>query len=149
MVDSHSMTVSKYPVHRMHGKQKRQGAVVAELAVCIPVLLLISISLIELTSLIFVRQALAAAAYEGAHEGVQPAATSADAVAAAQRILQERRIEGASVSVSPNIASVPVGEFFTVTVSAPSGPNSIAIVGAFNSSTLSSQATAMKETESN
>lgn len=141
---------SSGPRLRMANRTRRGGSVIAELAVCVPVLLLISISVIEVTSLVFVKQGLAVAAYEGAHRGIQPATTSRDAIAAANEILAQRRIQGASVSISPGeIASVPVGDFYTVTVTAPAGANSISIFRSFNGTTLSASATAMKETEAN
>ena len=133
---------------RTQRNRRRRGAAITELAICLPVLLLISMSMIELATLIFAKQALTVAAYEGAHRAVQPAATAGDAVAAAQVILDQRRITGASITVTPSsLRSVPVGEFFTVSVTAPAAPNTIGIFQQFASVTLDARATAMKETE--
>lgn len=126
---------------------RRRGAAVAELAICLPVLLLISISLIELSSMIFVKQALAVAAYEAAHRGVQPAATSADAIATAQEILRQRRVTDAQIQVSEEISNLPSGQFFTVNIVAPAAPNCIAIFRVFNRATLDASVSAMKETD--
>ncbi len=134
---------------RTRQNQRRRGIAITELAVCLPVLLLISISVIELATLIFAKQALTIAAYEGAHRAVQPAATAADATAAAQAILDQRRITGAQITVTPaNLAAVNIGDFFTVQVTAPAAPNTIGIFQQFAGITLDSQAVAMKETES-
>ena len=129
--------------------RRRRGVAITELAVCLPVLLLISLSMIELATLIFAKQALTVAAYEGAHRAVQPAATEADAIAAAQAILDQRRIAGGQITVAPaNLRSVAIGEFFSVRVTAPAAPNTIGIFQQFASITLNAEATAMKETES-
>lgn len=125
----------------------RRGVATTELAVCLPVMLLIIAGLIELMTVVFLKQSLTIAAYEGAHQGVKPAATSAEAIAAAQAIVNQRGIQGASVRLSPsNLQSVPVGQFFTVTVTAPAGPNSIAIFAPFATGRCVGTASAMKET---
>lgn len=129
--------------------RRRKGIAVTELAICIPILLLLSVVLIEFGTLIFFKQSLAIAAYQGTHHGVKPAATDADVQGAASQVLEDRKISGGSISVSPgNILSIPAGELFTVTVSAPSGPNSLAVFGLFPSREISAQVTVMKETES-
>lgn len=128
--------------------RRRQGIAVTELAICAPVLLLLSVVLIEFGTLIFFKQGLAVAAYQGAHHGVRPAATADDIRRAATQVLEDRRITGGSINVSPgDILSIPAGELFTVTVSAPSGSNSLAIFGFFKSRQITSQVTVMKETE--
>ena len=127
---------------------KRRGVAVTELAICTPILLLISVALIELTSLIFVKQSLSVAAYEGAHQGVQASATASDVIRAANEILTQRRIQGGSVTVTPSdIPNVPAGELFTVRVSASSDVNGLAIFRLFSSAQLNSEAVAMKEFE--
>ena len=124
----------------------RKGAATVELAICIPVLLLISFSLIELCSMMFVKQGLTVAAYEAAHRAVQPAATSAQAIAAGQEILQQRRIQGGAVAINAgNIQQVDQGEFFTVTVTAPATANRLVPFPLFNTGQLSATAAAMKE----
>lgn len=126
----------------------RNGAAVAELAICAPVLILVSMALIELTSMIFVKQSLAVAAYEGAHRGVQPVATAADVVDIAEQILNQRRVQGAQVTVDPSdIPSIAAGDLFTVTVTAPSDSNGIALFRFFQPTTLRSEAVVMKEIE--
>lgn len=110
-------------------------------------MLLIITGLIELMTVVFLKQGLTVAAYEGAHQAVKPAATSQQAIAAAQAVVDQRGIRGATVRLSPaNLQSVPVGEFFTVTVEAPAGPNSIAIFQPFATGQCVGNATAMKET---
>jgi Flp pilus assembly protein TadG len=124
----------------------RKGAATVELAICIPVLLLISFSLIELCSMMFVKQGLTVAAYEAAHRAVQPTATSAQAIAAGQEILQQRRIQSGQVTINPgNIQQVEQGEFFTVTATAPATANRLVPFPLFTTSQLSATAVAMKE----
>jgi Flp pilus assembly protein TadG len=127
-------------------RTRRRGAAIAEFAICLPILLLVSFSLIELCSMMFVKQGLTIAAYEAAHRGVQPAATSADAILAAEEILQQRRIEGGTVTVTPGeILLVEQGDFFTVRVTAPASRNRMVPLPLFTTSDLSGTAVAMKE----
>ncbi|TWT86058.1 TadE/TadG family type IV pilus assembly protein [Neorhodopirellula pilleata] len=140
--------------NKRHGEKSqlrpsdRRGIAAVELAICAPVLILLSVALIELGSLIFVKQSLAIAAYEGAHHGVQPAATATEAIAAAQEILDQRRIQGAQISVIPgDLPRIPAGDLFTVRVTAPSNSNSIAIFRLFTATQLEAEAVVMKETE--
>lgn len=129
-------------------RSSRRGAAVVELAICTPVIILVAVALIELGTLIFLKQGLAVAAYEAGHRAVQPAATASDAVNAANEILGQRNIEGANVTVSPgNLDSLQPGEIFTVTVTAPSDQNAIAIFGLFASSQVEGKAVVMKEAE--
>lgn len=124
----------------------RRGSATVELAICLPVLLLIATGIVELCSMMFVRQGLTIAAYETAHAALQPAADSADALTVGDQILSERRIQGASVVISPSdIKALDQGEFFQVRVTAPSASNGLRLISLFTPRTLSAEAHAMKE----
>ncbi|MEM9409605.1 MAG: TadE family protein [Planctomycetota bacterium] len=142
MLSHHLANNSRSKVRRI------RGAAVVELVVSIPLILLLAFAVIELTSLIFVKQSLSIAAYEAAHRAVQPVATAEDAIQIANDILQQRRIQGAVVTVSPNdLSSVPVGDLFTVRITAPSDINSIGFARFIQPATLASDVVVMKEFE--
>jgi Flp pilus assembly protein TadG len=124
----------------------RNGVAASELAVCLPVLVLLVLAMIEACSMIFLKQSLTVAAYEGVRAALAPDAVAADAIAAGESVLDDRSVEGATVTVSPaDVASLSPGEYITVTVSAPTDANSI-IPGSFlTGRTLSASAVMMKE----
>lgn len=126
--------------------QPRRGVAAAEFAVCLPVLILLLLGTVECCSMIFLKQALAVAAYESGHTALLPAATTGDARQAGDAVLADRRVRSGTVSLAPgNLASVAEGDFFTVTVSAPADANRVLPLSFFGGQTLTSSAVFMKE----
>lgn len=94
----------------------------------------------------FVKQGMTIAAYEGAHRGLQVGGTAADAIAIANEILEQRRIQGATVTVTPSdIPGLDIGEFFTVEVVAQSSQNRLVPLPLFSLGEMTAKAVAMKE----
>jgi hypothetical protein len=117
----------------------------AELAACLPVVGLIVLATIEACTMIFLRQSLAIAAYEGARTAVQQNASFADVARSTQAILTERRVSSGSTIVRPNLASARPGDYVEVTVSAPASSNSVVPISFYRGHTLRATATMMKE----
>jgi Flp pilus assembly protein TadG len=105
--------------------RSRSGAALIELAVCVPVLLILAIGTIETTDVIFLRQIAKTAAYEGVRSATAPGQTAATATNAANQSLQMRGITSALVSMTPTVtASTATGTEVTFTVKIPVGANS-------------------------
>jgi Flp pilus assembly protein TadG len=127
-------------------QQKKRGVAAAELAVCLPVVVLIVIATIEACSAIFLKQALTVAAYEGARTALAERTISGSVQAAANQILTDRKIKGASVTLNPsNIANLQPGDFIDVTVSAPCNLNSAVPTTFYRGRTLQATASMMVE----
>lgn len=124
----------------------RRGVAASELAVCLPVIALLVLAMIEACTMIFLKQSLTVAAYEGARTALVPNATDAQVQAACDGVLRDRRVQAAQVTLRPaNLASVASGEYIEVIVAAPTDPNSV-IPGSFlRGRTLSATAVMMKE----
>jgi Flp pilus assembly protein TadG len=60
---------------RQSGIPGRRGVAAAEFAVCLPVLVLVVFASIEACSMIFLKESLTVAAYEGSRVALQSAAT--------------------------------------------------------------------------
>jgi Flp pilus assembly protein TadG len=104
----------------------RRGAAMLELAICLPLLLSVVLGSIEATNAIFLQEHLTSAAYEGARSATAPGQTVAGATAAANKVLVQFRISGATVTITPNIEYLtPTGTAVTVRVSAPLGSNAL------------------------
>ncbi len=117
-----------------------------ELAMCLPVIMLLVIGTVETCSMIFLKQSLAIAAYEGARTAVIPNATTEQVQAACKQVLTDRKVVDATVTVKPsNIAILKPGDFVDVTVVAPCSANSIVPIRFYRDKSLTSAASLMIE----
>ena len=134
------------PANSAAGRRRRRGVAATEFAVCLPIIVLLVIGTIEACSMIFLKQSLAIAAYEGARTAIIPGATKAQVEAACQQILTDRKVTGGTVTIKPtNIDALNPGEFVDVTVSAPCSSNSVVPIRFYRGRTLSSTASMMIE----
>src|SRR3954451_19886658 len=133
-------------IRRTNRLGKRRGVAAAELAVCLPVVVLLVIATIESCSALFLKQSLTAAAYEGVRAAIVKGSTPTSVQTACNQILTDRRIQGSQVILNPaSISSLKPGDFIDVTVSAPCTPNSPVPTTFFRSRTLSAKASMMVE----
>ena len=131
--------------NRSRGNDRR-GLAATEFAVCLPVIVLLVLGMIECCTMIFLKQSLTVAAYEGVRTALEDQAVRRDVLRSSQQILTQRRVQGGTTTVNPsNIPAVPTGQFITVTVDAPADLNSVIPGSFFRGRTLSASATMMKE----
>lgn len=111
-------------LHRSN--RNRKGSATVELAVCLPVIMILTFGAIEATSLISFRQRLLTAAYEAARTTSGPGQTSVAGITAGSNILTARGITGGAVTLSPGsvTAATPAGTEIAATVTAPFAANS-------------------------
>jgi hypothetical protein len=118
----------------------------AELAVCLPVVVLLMLATIESCSALFLKQSLTVAAYEGVRAAIDEGATPASVQAACKKILADRRIQGSAVTLSAaSISSLKPGDYIDVIVSAPCNSNSPVPTTFFRGRTLTAKASMMIE----
>ncbi len=102
----------------------RKGAAVAELAVCLPVLLVLVLGAIECTSMIFLDQSLNVVAYEGVRTAILNSGTTEQARERMQEVIAERKLVGCRLTFDPaDVTRLPAGTPVTVTASAPCAAN--------------------------
>jgi hypothetical protein len=124
----------------------RRAVAASELAVCLPVIVLLVLAMIESCTMIFLKQSLTVSAYEGVRTALQPNAVAADVEASSTAVLTDRRVQQARVIVTPaNFETLEPGAYITVTVSAPADRNSVLPGKFFRGRTLTASATMMKE----
>lgn len=80
----------------------RRGAAVVEMAMCLPVLMLLLFGAYEFARANMIRHAINAAAYEGARTGIVPGAKVADVRASARYILSTVGVRDFRLRVEPN-----------------------------------------------
>lgn len=96
--------------------------------------------------MIFLKQSLAVAAYEGSHRAIAPQATAAEVTAACTQILTDRNINGATITLIPSdLSAIAPGEYLEVRITASSDANAIVPLNFFSGQVLQSSAVVMKE----
>lgn len=104
---------------------KRRGTAAVELAVCLPVIVLLVFGSIEASSFIFLKQSLNVAAYEGARQSARAGSTNEQAIARAKNILQARSVQDFEVRFPDGeVADKSRGDEIVIEVSAPTQSNS-------------------------
>jgi Flp pilus assembly protein TadG len=125
---------------------ERRGAAAVELAICLPLIVLLVMASIEACTMIFLDHSLTIASYEGVRAGINYDGTNADVLARCNEIINQRSIKGAQVSINPgDVAAVSRGEQIAVTVSAPCDLNMVVPPWFYEGRTLRSTITMVKE----
>jgi hypothetical protein len=125
----------------------RRGLAVVELAVCLPVIVLIVMASIEACSMIFLQQTLSTTAYETARFASAPRAHAADAIARGQQVLDDRDVNAASIAVDSrqvSISGTPT-TVVDVTVTAPFDANRLMPAFLFGNQVLTAELTMVQE----
>lgn len=134
---------------RSRNNRKRLGTATIEFAFILPVLVVLTIGTIDLCSMMFLKESVTLAAYEGARRGVGRGRTNTDAVNRVTEFLDERNItyNGAQVATfsSPGFAAADTLENVTVTVTVPCTGNLLIPSQWFDDLTLSASVTMRKE----
>ncbi len=105
---------------------RRRGTAVAELAVCLPVLVAIMLATIEACTVLHVQQRLKTTAFEGARVGIVPGSKQTNVLYQCELLLEGHKVHGYEVTMNPpDPKSLEQGDWLTVTVEAPCGPNSL------------------------
>jgi Flp pilus assembly protein TadG len=104
---------------------RRSGIAAVELAVCLPVLLLLVFGGLELANGIYLKQAATSAAYETARIISAPGALETTAKYRGQEVLSGFNIVDGEIAISPPIdESVALGTPIVVTATIPTSSNS-------------------------
>lgn len=95
-----------------------------EFAVCLPVIAAIVFGTIEACEMIYLKRSVTQAAYEGARTSVVPNTSAVQAQIAAQQVLDDRGISGATIGFTPTATlNAAPGTFIAVNITAPVSGN--------------------------
>lgn len=110
---------------RLRTQGGRRGIAATELAVCVPVLVLLVCGSIQACDLLYLKHALVSAAYEGSLELAKPSSTNASVNLRITQLLDARGVNGATIAISPSgsIAEIDAGTTMTISVTAPTASN--------------------------
>jgi len=127
----------RQPVGRVY---KRRGAALVELAIVMPVLLLVVFGIIEFGQMTYVRQTLISAATQGARRAILPGSTAEVVLDVTQQALTDGGLEANEVSINYTSGVGPDDLRETVTVSVPYADISL-LGGIYGDFTLKSSCT--------
>ena len=124
----------------------RNATAVVELAITLPVFVLILLGTIETTTMIFLEQSLEICAYQGARVALIPSSTAAKVNSSCATVHADRKVKSATVSVSPaNYETLPYGTLIQVQVTAPCSNNSPFSPWFYGGRSLTGEVTLMME----
>jgi len=104
---------------------RRTAAATVEMALLLPLMMLIIFGCLEVCQRLLLRQTASVAAYETARMAARRGASMPQALHRGQMILQERRVEDGVVEIVPqDVSSVPTGGELQVFVTVPIEGNS-------------------------
>ncbi len=127
-------------------QEKSRGIAAMEFAVCLPILLVLIVGTIEACSMVYLKQSLSIAAYEGVRTSIKPGATVRDVKAACRQILRSRKVRGGKIIISPSdFYARPVRSWISIRVRARGRKNSIISGWFYESLFVDGTATMMKE----
>lgn len=107
--------------------------------------MLIVLGTIEAGSLLFLKQTLVQAAYEGAKVAIA-SGDEARVNQAVGAVVASRNLNNVQVQFTPSdIANVPAGETITITISAPGDSNSFIPFGPFENQIVQTSASMVRE----
>jgi hypothetical protein len=123
-----------------------RAAAAAELAICLPLIVMLLLASIEACEMIFLDHSLTIASYEGVRVAINFDGTNDAVLARCNQIIGDRGVAGATVSISPDdVANVARGQAVAITVSAPCDENTILPPWFYVGKTLSCKTTMVKE----
>ena len=100
-------------------RNERHGAAIVEMAICFPLLVLLTFGTIESASAIFLKQTITSAAHEGALLGMRLDATETQVRERVEVILAARNVGDCVITVTPSGAdfdALQSGDTFTIDV---------------------------------
>lgn len=123
-----------------------RGTATVELAVCLPLIVLLLFASLEGANMLFLRQAVVQSAYETAKSVAKTNGVQATAKRLGEQVLSSRGVLAPKIVFAPtNVQNLAPGTPFSVTVSVPGDSRSITGIGPFNDLTIRAQATMVKE----
>lgn len=127
-------------------RSDRSGAAVVEAAICFPLILVLMLGTLEITSGLYLRESLSICGFEACRVGTRRGATAADVQARATEVLADRGVTGGAVIITPdNFDALNSLDQISVEVSAPTAGNSIFIFDNLANRTIRSKVTMIRE----
>ena len=124
----------------------RRAVAATELALCLPLIVMLVLASLEACTMIFLNHSLSIASYEGVRVAINYDSTTQQVEDRCEMLINARHVSGGLVEIEPpDVASVDRGERIAVTVSAPCDSNALIPPWFFGGRTLSATTIMVKE----
>ena len=134
---------------RVGGRAQRKpsrGAAVVELAVCLPVMVLLVFGAIEATNVVYLKQTATTAAYEGVRLATATGGTESAARQRIDEVLATHAISNATVTFNPSIGpTTRRGDNISVSVTIPASENITAVTRLFGEQSYAATITMVRQ----
>ena len=134
------------------GTRLRRAVAAVETAIMMPVMVLLAFGSIELSNMVFMRQSLSIAAYEGVRVLTKPGGTEAQANARIQEVLTSRNVASYTVQYLTTAAApisvtavTPRGTMLTVSIQSTNGGSAYGPLQLFTGRTIRCQTTMVRQ----
>ncbi|HBE69035.1 MAG TPA: hypothetical protein DDW52_12875 [Planctomycetaceae bacterium] len=104
---------------RHSSRDDRRGAAIVEFAICLPVLVAVTLAFIDLTNLIYFRQTIKIACYDAARAAAEASADAQSVQDTADRLLSMRGVENYELTLPDDFDTIPRGSIVNVELAVP------------------------------
>ncbi len=112
------MSINTIRRHSAYGFKFREGAAVVEFAIVGPLMIMLTMGMMEIGRAVMVKQVMVNASREGARMAILPSANSQTVIAHVQSQLAASSINGTTVTLTPpSLDNAPAGTPITVAIS--------------------------------
>lgn len=136
-------TIGRAMAGGRRSRRRRKAIAVTELAVCLPILVVLLLATIEACVMLQLKQNLCITAFEGTRIGILPGSDAADVELQCEMILDDRGVEAYTITMNPDPSILITGDIFSVSVSADCVANSV-VGGAFYQGKTMSETVVMR-----
>jgi len=128
----------------------RRGVAVSELALCLPLFVLVVFSGIETADMVFLKESLKSATYEGGRAGAKWNSTNADITQRVNVLLDAKHVQNATLVIelpgnANDVSQLSRGEIFNISISAPAAENTVGPLKLFAGRTISANTRMVRE----
>ncbi|TWU22690.1 TadE/TadG family type IV pilus assembly protein [Bythopirellula polymerisocia] len=138
-------------IHRRRARQagfpqSHRGVAATELALVLPLFVMLVMASIEACNMVFLNHSLSIASYEAVRVAINFDSTNTAVEQRFDTLIAARNVSGAALSISPaNVATTPRGTQISLTATAPCDSNALIPPWFFGGRTLSVTTTMVKE----
>ena len=134
------------PASQPSGPRARRGVAATELALTLPLIVMLVMASLEACTMVFLNHSLSIASYESVRVAITFDATNTKVEDRFDTMIEARDVNGALLVITPsNVATVARGTPIALTASAPCDQNALIPPWFFGGKTLSVTTTMVKE----
>ena len=131
---------------KFRSKAARSGVAAVEAAFCFPVIVILMLGTLEITSGLFLRESLSICSFEACRVGTRRGSTATDVQDRAIEVLADRGVTSATVTITPsNFDDLVSLDAISVSITAPTAGNSIFVFDNLANRSISSSVAMVRE----